>query len=64
MKEKKLEWAKPVLRDLGAALTDGKVVVGACSPGAIHTYVESCASGTVPTDVRCTSGPSGISLVL
>jgi len=43
MKEKKLEWAKPVLRDLGAVLTDGKVITSTCSDGAADTA--NCVDG-------------------
>ena len=51
MKEKKLEWEKPVLRDLGEVLTVTEG--GSCSPG--YIYSEECGVGTDAL-VACFSG--------
>jgi len=42
---KKLEWAKPVLRDLGAVLTDGLLVPSDSTCGGGSTDQANCISG-------------------
>ena len=54
---KKLEWVKPALRDLGTALTDGKVEDGFCGTGSVYNIIitENCGNGTDAV-TTCISG--------
>jgi hypothetical protein len=68
MDVKKMEWAKPVLKDMGAVLTEGQVgILGSCSTGKYYSEggfencidgqgaITVCSAGTSPTGA-CSGG--------
>jgi hypothetical protein len=57
MKEKKLEWAKPVLEYLGGALTNGEIA-GTCDTGTTYNLAENCGGGQGAV-TKCGAGTGG-----
>ena len=56
---KKLKWAKPIVRDIGAELTEGQAgIEGACTVGKVYILFESCEYGTGALN-KCKVGVGG-----
>lgn len=55
---KKLEWTKPVLTDLGTAMTSGQIGTAAASCGNGSSFNSDCSTGTGAGPSGCAQGYS------